>query len=167
MKKILPITIVGTLILAGFGAIAAPEENYEIRENLESISFSKLALKENEENKYTTIELKESTSHLMKTGEPMLPIINKKYTFPLGTRIKDVCVTFSGITEQVLKKKIMPAPAPVPLLTNKYNEVEKVEEKVSEKLHSLGVNFQVESGRIVRPIGPRWYQVVLDINVKG
>ena len=47
------------------------------------------------------------------------------------------------------------------------DSVEKVEEKVSEKLHSLGVNFQVESGRIVRPIGPRWYQVVLDINVNG
>jgi len=139
MKKILPITIVGALILAGFGAIAAPEDNYEIRENLESISFSKLALKENEENKYTTIELKESTSHLMKTGEPMLPIINKKYTFPLGTRIKDVCVTFSGITEQVLIKKIMPAPAPVPLLINEDEEVEKVEEKkavyTSDKLY--------------------------------
>lgn len=45
--------------------------------------------------------------------------------------------------------------------------VEKVGEKVSEKLHSLSLSFQVESGRVVRPIGPRWYQVVLDINVKS
>ncbi len=45
--------------------------------------------------------------------------------------------------------------------------VEKVEVKVSEKMQRLGVSFQVEFGRIVRPIGPRWYQVVLDINVKS
>lgn len=43
--------------------------------------------------------------------------------------------------------------------------VEKVERKVSEKLSKLCTRFKVEFGRIVRPIGPRWYQVVLDINV--
>jgi tRNA (guanine37-N1)-methyltransferase len=47
------------------------------------------------------------------------------------------------------------------------NPVEKVREKTSEKLHKLGVYFQVKFGRIVRSIGPRWYQVVLDIHVKG
>ncbi len=47
------------------------------------------------------------------------------------------------------------------------NPLKKVEEKVSEKLHRLGANFQIESKRIVRPIGPRWYQVVLDIHVEG
>ena len=47
------------------------------------------------------------------------------------------------------------------------NPIEKVEAEVSEKIQKLGVSFQVEYGRIVRPIGPRWYQVVLDINVKS
>lgn len=45
--------------------------------------------------------------------------------------------------------------------------MEKVDAKVSEKMNRLGVSFQVEFGRIVRPIGPRWYQVVLDIQVKN
>jgi len=45
--------------------------------------------------------------------------------------------------------------------------VEKAETKVSEKMRMLCGNFQVEFGRIVRPIGPRWYQVVLDIHVKS
>lgn len=45
--------------------------------------------------------------------------------------------------------------------------VEKVKLKVSKKLHELGVPFEVEFGRIVRPIGPRWYQLVLDIHVKS
>ena len=46
------------------------------------------------------------------------------------------------------------------------NPVKKAEMKVSEKMRSLGYNFQVEYGRIVRPIGPHWYQVVLDIHIK-
>jgi len=47
------------------------------------------------------------------------------------------------------------------------NPVEKAETKVSEKMRRLCTDFQVEFGRIVRPIGPRWYQVVLDIHVKN
>jgi len=45
--------------------------------------------------------------------------------------------------------------------------VKKAEMKVSEKMRMLRSDFQVEFGRIVRPIGPRWYQVVLDIQVKN
>lgn len=44
--------------------------------------------------------------------------------------------------------------------------VKKAEMKVSEKMRMIRSDFQVEFGRIVRPIGPRWYQVVLDIHVK-
>jgi len=47
------------------------------------------------------------------------------------------------------------------------NPVQKAETKVSKKMRSLCANFQVEFGRIVRSIGPRWYQVVLDIHVKN
>jgi tRNA (guanine37-N1)-methyltransferase len=45
--------------------------------------------------------------------------------------------------------------------------VEKAERKMSEKMRRLCKEFQVEFGRIVRPIGPRWYQVVLDIYVEN
>jgi tRNA (guanine37-N1)-methyltransferase len=45
--------------------------------------------------------------------------------------------------------------------------IEKVKAKVSEKLHGLGASFHVNFGRIVRPIGPRWFQVVLDIQVRS
>jgi tRNA (guanine37-N1)-methyltransferase len=43
--------------------------------------------------------------------------------------------------------------------------IEKTKKKVSEKLLGLCSDFQVEFGRIVRPIGARWYQVVLDIHI--
>jgi len=43
------------------------------------------------------------------------------------------------------------------------NPVKNVENKVSENLSRLCKGFSVNFGRVVRPIGPRWYQVVLDI----
>lgn len=43
----------------------------------------------------------------------------------------------------------------------------KVKLKVAEKLEKLGVEFNIPFGRIVRTTGPNWYQVVLDIAVKG
>jgi tRNA (guanine37-N1)-methyltransferase len=43
--------------------------------------------------------------------------------------------------------------------------IQKAEKQVLEKLGRLNDNFQVTKGRIVRTIGPRWFQVVLDIHV--
>jgi tRNA (guanine37-N1)-methyltransferase len=48
----------------------------------------------------------------------------------------------------------------------KYEDpVEKVKQKASEKMLGLGVSFKFREGRIVRPVGPRWYQVVLDMEI--
>jgi len=40
---------------------------------------------------------------------------------------------------------------------------EKVKDKVSKKLSSLGSRFEIPTARIVRAVGPRWYQIALDI----
>jgi tRNA (guanine37-N1)-methyltransferase len=42
---------------------------------------------------------------------------------------------------------------------------EKTEQKVSEKLDSLGIHYKFTCSRIMRPTGPNWYQTVLDIQV--
>lgn len=42
---------------------------------------------------------------------------------------------------------------------------EKVKLKVSAKLQSLGVTFEIAFDRIVRATGPNWFQVVLDIKI--
>ncbi|MEJ2244407.1 MAG: class I SAM-dependent methyltransferase family protein [Candidatus Bathyarchaeota archaeon] len=44
--------------------------------------------------------------------------------------------------------------------------IKKVENKVSAKLEQLCTDFSINFGRVVRPIGPRWYQVILDIKVQ-
>jgi len=41
----------------------------------------------------------------------------------------------------------------------------KVKEKISRKLNKFGFDFKFEFGRIVRTVGPRWFQVVLDVRV--
>jgi len=43
--------------------------------------------------------------------------------------------------------------------------IEEVKRKVSEKLQAANVFFEYTFGRVVRKVGPRWFQVVLDINV--
>jgi len=45
------------------------------------------------------------------------------------------------------------------------NPIQKVEEKISRKLFLIR-DFEVNSGRIVRTVGPRWFQIVLDIIVR-
>jgi tRNA (guanine37-N1)-methyltransferase len=42
----------------------------------------------------------------------------------------------------------------------------KVKLKVAKKLESLGANFQIPFGHVVRKTGPNWYQIVLDIKAK-
>ena len=43
------------------------------------------------------------------------------------------------------------------------NPIVKVKLKAAEKLESLGVTFEIPSGRVIRTTGPNWYQIVLDI----
>jgi tRNA (guanine37-N1)-methyltransferase len=48
---------------------------------------------------------------------------------------------------------------------NNENPVAKTIIKVSKKLRNLGVHFDIPTSRIVRSIGPNWYQVVLDLKI--
>lgn len=41
--------------------------------------------------------------------------------------------------------------------------VDKVKAKVSDKLYELRLDFAIPSARVVRPTGPNWYQVALDV----
>lgn len=46
------------------------------------------------------------------------------------------------------------------------NPIETVKAKVTEKLKRFAVDFEIPFQRIVRDVGPNWFQVVLDIKVK-
>ena len=124
IQKTISIVIVGFLVVSGLGAVAVSDsDNNFVKE--ECIMLSTPVIQEN--GKYLSVNLEESTSLCMDVGKPVLPVLTKVYTFPLGTQIDDVVVTFNNINEYVLSRKIMPSSEPVPLLAN-----EKVSIKLSE-----------------------------------
>jgi len=130
MRKILTLAIFGILILSGIGAgsyIEKIESKSELNKYSDLIIFSEPIIKENEKE-FLFVELEESNSNLITTGEPILPILIKKYVFPLGTKIKDIQVTFSDIKEYSLLKKIAPAPSPVTMINGVETKVEKDKE---------------------------------------
>ena len=43
--------------------------------------------------------------------------------------------------------------------------VEGIVERVRERMMGLKIGFEVVSSRVVRTVGPNWYQVVLDMSV--
>jgi hypothetical protein len=109
MKKIIPILVIGFLVLSGLGA-AATNDSQTIHTILESVTSSEPTIKDN--GKHMTIELEETTSHLIGEDKPDLPVVTKTYTFPSGTKIEDVKVTFSEPYEQIISKDIKPACVP-------------------------------------------------------
>lgn len=49
--------------------------------------------------------------------------------------------------------------------TKDEDPIVKARAKVEDRLQRLGVEFVVSSSRIVRSVGPRWYQVALDVRI--
>ena len=107
MKKFLPLLVVGILIISGVGAIGE-SENQNKNVISEAIVFSQPNIVE--EDNYLSIELIESTSYLMEEEKPLIPIITKVYTFPLGTCINDVKVSFSKQIEKWIDKLVISSP---------------------------------------------------------
>ena len=111
MKKIIPILIVGILVLSGLGAVALTDEKaYNEKVEEKSIVISKPIIKDI--GQYITVNIDESTSSISEPGKPMLPIVTEVFTFPFGTKIRNVDVINSKVTKQVLLKEIYPTPEP-------------------------------------------------------
>jgi len=109
MKRI----IIGIIVLSGLGAVAVTDDTtYSVKNIEESIVTSEPVIKE--ANQYITVNLRKGTSFLSKAGEPVLPVVTKVFTLPLGSKISHVDVTFSKANEIVLSKQVQPGPEPVP-----------------------------------------------------
>ncbi|MCD6468165.1 MAG: hypothetical protein J7L32_02490 [Thermoplasmata archaeon] len=77
-----------------------------------SVSLSKPNF--DDKGNYISVELKEATSKLMEPGKPVVPVVTKTLTFPLGTKLLNVNVNVE--TERyTLDKKVEPAPKPMVL----------------------------------------------------
>jgi hypothetical protein len=96
MKKILPLMMVGILVLSGLGAVAITDDkSYDLKIENELVIISEPIIQES--GQYATISLEGSTSSLLHAGKPVLPVVTKVFTFPFGSRIISVDVSFSDI----------------------------------------------------------------------
>jgi len=135
MKKLLSLVIVGILILSGLGAVASDNEKNSCKTS-ESMHFSEPILEQNE--KYITINLQEATSNIIETGKPILPKYSTTYTFPFGTHITNVEVSFSEKIEQEISKSILPAPEPQ-IVSTLYKSNPVTTPEISESYLNIGI----------------------------
>jgi len=122
MKNLLPLIVVGILILGGFGAFAVSlSKNKNIETTI--ITFSDPIININ--NNYISIDIPEATTFTWESKKPMLPVYTKVYTYPFGTKIENIDVSFS---DQIKKEILMPIqPVPETLMRSVY-ATHKVEE---------------------------------------
>jgi hypothetical protein len=106
--------IVGILVLSGLGAVSiANNKTNDFKTKTESIVISEPIIKDI--GQYVALSLEETASSLLNPGKPMLPVVTKVFTFPFGTKIDHVYVSFFDTKELTLSKEVQPASEPVPL----------------------------------------------------
>lgn len=109
MKKIFIIVITTVLIFSGFMIVAnADSDQNKNKTKEQSFVISEPYIKDSEG--YFTINFEESTSYILDSGKPMLPVFSKVFILPFGSKLKNVEVIFSNENEILLSKEIKPAP---------------------------------------------------------
>lgn len=94
--------------MASMLGIVTASENQEKEYIFEKITISQPNIKENE--KFISVELKESTYKSWEEDKPSLPVISKVYTFPFNTKVNEVKVTFSNTNIRQISKPIETSP---------------------------------------------------------
>jgi hypothetical protein len=102
--------IVGILLISSIATISIGKEEKLVEKTTLSISKSVIT----EIDEYIKVEISEAESLLLEEGKPILPVITKVFTYPIGTIINDVNVEYN-VEEKILNKKIQPSPKPVVL----------------------------------------------------
>jgi len=133
MNKFMSIFAIWFLISSGLGINAITAEDSEKVVITESIAFSEPHIQDLDE--YISVSIKEATFYSKEIGNPVLPIYVKVFTFPIGTKIKDVIFTFSNEEKKILSKDILPASEPISFTTPKEGEMARKQSK-NEDIYS-------------------------------
>ena len=167
MKKIIPIFIVGILVFSGLGAATTYNniaENTEANIEIASFNLDIAGPSFSSQDEFVTIELDESETFTSHSGEPMLPVITKTFSFPLGTRINDVTVDINW-ERYDLDRKITPTPVILPLSA----EVDPAiieEKKIDEQIYSSAELYPAEPYTVRMGAGIENMEHVVFVNVK-
>ncbi len=123
MKRIIAFLVIGTLVLSGIVAVVS-SETQDFKSKKEQIVFSKPIIKE---EMYTSLEIDEANSYLIKENRPIIPKYTKTYVFPSNTEIIDVKCTVKNIDKIEISKKLQPSPK----ITTTNSLLKKVNDKPS------------------------------------
>ena len=163
IKKIVPILVVGIMVLSGLGAVANQEQD----ENNSMLKSERLQIAEptfTEQDEFTTIDLEQSEAHMSHTGEPMLPVITKTFSFPVGTQINDVNIDIEWEQYQ-LDRKVTPVPLIMPT-SMEIDPAELEEQKINENVYSSTELYPAEAYKVKYGAGIEDMEHVIFINVK-
>jgi hypothetical protein len=105
--------IIGSLIISTNTVVS--DEN--VKTINESIEISEPVIEQ--QGDYIIINFDESTSFMNKPGFPLLPVLNKVYTLPFGSRVNKINVEFSEFKELKTNKDIKIVDIPEPLISQK------------------------------------------------
>ncbi len=120
-KKFLVVLVGMLFLITAAGAILqADDTKTDNVENLETlnkkISFSQPKIIEKEE--YTSIKLDDTEASTVGIeGKPLLPVKKMVYEFPMGTKIENVKLSYSGVETKTVEKHIEIVPEPQPYVT--------------------------------------------------
>lgn len=149
LRKILSVLIIGVLVISGFGVTAFSNEK-NIDENIieKSFTFSEPIIVE--KGQYISINLEEATTTILEVGKPKIPVVTQVFTFPAGTKINSVDVSFSNENNLVLSKDVEPTPQPVPI-NSQFNDVKKLVKdsktyESNEHFPKINFNYDLASG---------------------
>lgn len=112
MQKSLPLLVAITIILSGYAAVAVKQDTHT--QISTAISFSTPQLTTADD--YTTVSLREGTTHTLVEGQPVLPSVVKVFDLPFGTQDVTVQCTPGTIFQQTVTKDVQPAPKALPLV---------------------------------------------------
>ena len=160
MKKICSIIIVGFLVIGGYGSIALTN-NISIKRISETMVVSQTIIENY--GGYVSVDFVDSNSFICVPGKPLLPMVTKVFTFPLGTKIVDVDVKCE-YEEYVLTKKIQPSPKPQITIKGFSQEPNNIE--MDTAVYASSNLYPSESYTISRGAGLHGDEHVLFLTVK-
>ena len=111
MKKLIPVVIIGVLLVSGLGTVGTATTGQHPEQQTQTITFSPPVLQD--QGRYTLVTIANANAWLRTVGAPMLPAMTTTYSFPFGTHITSVTVTFSEPQTYRLPTAVTPTPAPV------------------------------------------------------
>ena len=144
MKWLVAILFAGVLVFSSIGAVAFINDNENVKSIEESVVFSNPNIVDSEQ--YVMINLEEATSFILQPGNPKLPVVTKVFTFPFGTKIKNVDVSFSNTNEVILNKEIQTVTEPVPISMLSQATSEPILYENQEIYPKSNYNFDVATG---------------------